>query len=516
MSESDRALTFRDFRIKAEKGREKPLLHIPYLSFKRGGITSIIGESGAGKTLTGLSIGGLLPKGLQATGEVIVSKGAGQSINVLKAGSREMRELRIFHLGFVMQQPLSAFNPVLRIGKQLTERLGKIQPDRSIQLKTLEKLLESTGFNDPARILNSYPHQLSGGQLQRVALIMAICTEPDILIADEPTSALDAKTGSDVLDLMIRLSRENNYNLLLITHDLQIAREKTDRIIVLKEGAVRFDGKAEDALNAEDTYTISLFKKYDLFYHSTILQPHIIKNGKRAPISSAGKVRLEQVSLQYRQTGLLSKSGGYLALKKIDLDFEPGCKVGIWGPTGSGKSSIAKILCGLESPTGGRLMFGEKPFINGLRDPDFPNIQMIFQDAVSSFNPARSIKRQLSDIYLGSRADEEERIGELMDKCGLEEELIDRLPSQLSGGQVQRFAIIRALLSKPEGIVFDEFVTTLDIHWKIEVIKLVQMLVLDKGINCWVVSHERKVLDHLCDEVIRIENGQLAGREITG
>ncbi len=514
MSESDRALTFKEFRIESKKGREKPLLYIPSLNFKRGEITSIIGESGAGKSLTGLSIGGLLPKGLHASGEIIVNSKASQSTNVFKAGTSELRELRVFQLGFVMQQPLSAFNPVLRIGRQLTERLQKFQPEPSLQHETLDELIKSTGFKDPNRILHSYPHQLSGGQLQRVALIMAICNEPDILIADEPTSALDAETGTEVLDLMISLSRKNNCNLLLITHDLQIARKKTDRIIVLKEGSVRFDGNPEGALQAEDAYTVSLFKKYDLFYHSTILQLRQITNEKKPP--AAGQVKLEQLSLQYRQTGILSTSGGFLALKNIDLDFKKGCKTGIWGPTGSGKSTLAKILCGLESPTSGRLMFGEKPFTNGLRDPDFPNIQMIFQDAASSFNPARSIKRQLSGIYRGSGTDEEEKIWALMEKCGLEEELIDRLPSQLSGGQLQRFAIIRALLTEPEGIVFDEFVTTLDIHWKIEVIKLVQTLVLNKGINCWVVSHERKVLDHLCDEVIRIENGQVAGREIPG
>ncbi|TVR89607.1 MAG: ABC transporter ATP-binding protein [Saprospirales bacterium] len=516
MSESDWALTFKEFRIESKKGQVKPLLHIPSLNFKRGEITSIIGESGAGKSLTGLSIGGFLPKGLHASGEIVVNSKAGQSINVLKAGTSELRELRVFQLGFVMQQPLSAFNPVLRIGKQLTERLQKFQPNRSIQLKTLDELLKSTGFKDPTRILNNYPHQLSGGQLQRVALIMAVSTEPDILVADEPTSALDSKTGTEVLDLMTELCRRKNCNLLLITHDLQIAREKTDRIVVLKEGTVRFDGSPAEAIHTEDEYTTSLFKKYDFFYHSTILQPGLIQNESKTPASAAGQVKLEQLSLQYRQTGILSTSGGFLALKNIDLDFKKGCKTGIWGPTGSGKSSLAKILCGLESPTSGRLLFGENPFIKGLRAPDFPNIQMIFQDAVSSFNPARSIKTQLSGIYRGSGKDEEERIWALMEKCGLEEELINRLPSQLSGGQIQRFAIIRALLTEPEGIVFDEFVTTLDIHWKIEVIKLLQTLVLNKGINCWVVSHERKVLDHLCDEIIRIENGQVAGREITG
>ena len=492
------------------------MLHIPYLSFERGEISSVIGESGAGKSLTGLSIGGLLPKGLHASGEVMVISGPGQVVDVFKAGRRRLRELRVFKLGFVMQQPLSAFNPVLRVGRQLTERLKKIHPQRSKQHKILDDLLQSTGFNEPERILNSYPHQLSGGQLQRVALIMAICTEPDILVADEPTSALDTETGTGVLDLMIGLCRAKNCNLLLITHDLQIAREKTDRILVLKEGEVRYDGTPKAVLKSDDKYTLSLFKKYDLFYHSRILQSEKISFGKRPLSTSSPKVQLEQLSLQYRQTGLLSKSGGFLALKNIDLDFEPGCRTGIWGPTGSGKSSLAKILCGLESPTAGSLKFGKENYQNGLRDPDFPNIQMIFQDAVSSFNPARTIKSQLKGIYRGSKTDERDRINQLMANCGLEEELIDRLPSQLSGGQVQRFAIIRALLTEPQGIVFDEFVTTLDIHWKIEVIKLVQTLVLNRGINCWVISHERKVLDHLCNEIIRMEDGEVADRQKHG
>jgi peptide/nickel transport system ATP-binding protein len=507
---SERILYFKEYRIEVNNGKEKPLLHLPELSMNSGEIVALIGESGAGKSLTGLSIGGLLPAGLKAEGRLGFSPSTGREIDVLRTGHRELQRLRALELGFVMQQPLTSFNPVLRIRKQLRERIGWKYKDADEQQRRLGELLKSLKFADTERILNSYPHQLSGGQLQRIALAMALCTKPSLIVADEPTSALDADTREEVLNLLIEACREKETALLLITHDLQLASKRADRIAVLKEGELKFDGRPDELQSTSEVYTRSLFKKYDLFYNNRIIHaPGMYKVG----IAASGSIGLNELSLEYWGPGIFSGGKKFAALKKISTDFKAGCRTGILGTTGSGKSSLAKILCGLESPTGGNIEFGDQRFTRGIKDPRFPNIQMIFQDAVSSFNPSRKIGTQILDIRVGS-VSIADRFFELMDKCGLDRNLAHRFPAQLSGGQVQRFAIIRALLTEPEGIVFDEFVTTLDIHWKIEVIRLVQELILSRGISCWVISHEKKVLEHLCDEIIRIEDGRIVEREI--
>lgn len=500
-------LYFEDFQVGLPY-QKKPLLQLNNWGLKKGEIHVLTGESGSGKSLTAQAILGLLKDKFILRGSIFFSSSESKKLEINSCSSHNLLSLRRKELGLVIQQPLSAFNPVKRIGPQLYERAMWIFPKRGDQLKESLFLLEKLQFEDPERILNSYPHQLSGGQLQRVAIAMATIVKPGLLIADEPGSALDKVTGEKVIHRLVEQTKNDHTTLLLITHDLESARRIADRITVIKDGHIQetIENKGEN-LSFSSAYAEDLFSKYYQYYNTD--QWSIFKNSNHKMVAHPLNPVIEDLSISYQSGNFFSRRKEVKALQGVSYSFDTP-NTGILGRTGSGKSTLGKVLCGLLPPSQGILKFNKQKFQSGIRDKSFPYIQMVFQDPQSAFNPVRKLGKQLKEV-VGKTKEKKELFSQMMEQSGIHADLLERHPSQLSGGQLQRLSIIRAVISKPDGIIFDEFVTALDIHWKIEITKMVSDQIFTKGIPYWIISHEKVVLDKLCSTIIQLEDGSIKG-----
>lgn len=490
---------------------DSPLVDIPDWKIPRGSTTAMIGESGAGKSLTALALLGICPGGLKLGGNVILSSKRGEleKMNMLEIEEKRRTILRRKFFGYVVQQPYSALNPRMKIGDQIAERIRfSSEPNSG---KGVIKWLEKAEIEEPERIARSYPHQLSGGQLQRAVIAMALCTQPEVIIADEPTSALDEENRNKILKTLVDQCKENHTTLLLITHDLSVTSEICDQLVVLKNGKLVYHGKGGPH-EKMDSYTQKLFRDYQQF-HSGQLNFNTNELETRPnfsainPVSANSEISLNNLTVSYKHGGLWGKKKYFRALGPLDQEFKSGCIIGILGPTGSGKSTLGKLLCGLVSPDErNQFYIGKTAMSRGLADPQFPRIQMIFQDAFSSFNPSRRLQPQMIQA-IPSGEKKLDYLYQLLEISGLDKSMLDRFPHQFSGGQIQRMAIVRALINRPQGLVFDEFVTGLDISWKIEIIKMVKKIILNTGMSIWIISHEKAVLQHLCNEWLVIEDG---------
>ncbi len=468
------------------------------LSVHRGERVAIVGESGSGKSTVVAAVLGLLaPSAHIPQGTIRL---AGQDARDPQA----LERLRGRTVGYVPQDPQSNLDPLRRIGTQVAEgprAHGLVSraeaPARAVSL------LEAAGVREPERRAAAFPHELSGGLRQRSLIAVGLSSEPRLLIADEPTSALDVTVQRGILDRLEETIAASGLALLFITHDLALAAERADRVIVMRHGRVVETGTAREVLSApQQEYTRELLAAAPALNTATAPAPR----GVAQPLLSVRELRRT------------FHSGGreFTAVDGVSFDLATGRTLGIVGESGSGKSTVARMLLRLTEPTSGTVSFdGVDPWsLHGQRLRAFRHeVQPVFQDPSSSLNPSYAVGTAIADplvIRGGMSAQERrDRVRELADLVGLPRELLGRRPAQLSGGQKQRVAIARALALRPRLIVLDEPVSALDVLVQARIVELLARLQQEIGVDYVFISHDLAVVRQLAHEVLVMHDGRV-------
>lgn len=485
---------------------EPPVRHIVEdISFNiiPGEMLCVVGESGSGKSVTSLAVMGLLPPGSlrTSTGRILV-----EGEDVLKASQARLRELRATRMAMIFQEPMTALNPVEKVGEQIDEVLRiHTKLSRAERRAKILEMLDAVHMPDVERIYDSYPHQLSGGQRQRVVISMALILEPKILIADEPTTALDVTTQKQILTLIRELQKKHNTAVLFITHDFGVVAEIADRIVVMNKGRVVEVGSRDDILaHPREPYTRMLVSSV----------PSLVPK-QRAALKSDIVLDLKELSKTYAGRGFFGRGRSIAAAQGVSLSVMKGEIVGIVGESGSGKSTVARCVVRLQDPTSGNiLVHGEdiaKASGSQLR-PVRRRVQIVFQDPYRSLNPRRRVGDSVIEglINFGQRRDEAlNRARELLGLVGLSEDAMERYPHQFSGGQRQRICIARALALDPDILVADEAVSALDVSVQAQVLKLLDEIRERIGIAVLFITHDLRVAAQICDTIVVMQHGRV-------
>ncbi|MER5800377.1 ABC transporter ATP-binding protein [Streptomyces mirabilis] len=459
------------------------------LSFRlaKGAALGLVGESGSGKSTVASALLGLhRGTGADVGGSVRVA-----GIDVQEASDAELRRLRGGKAAMVFQDPLSSLDPYYAVGDQIAEvyRVHVKASRRAARARAIE-VLDRVGIPDAARRARSRPHEFSGGMRQRALIAMALACEPDLLIADEPTTALDVTVQAQILDLLHTLREETGMGLLLVTHDVGVAAESVDEILVMRHGRAVEHGLVGAVLGAPaQAYTQELLGAV----------PRV--DAPRTASAVTEEVVLEASGLR-REFGRGKKA--FAAVDDVSLTIHRGETLGIVGESGSGKTTLGRMLVGLLEPTAGEIKPG-----GGVR----PDVQMVFQDPVSSLNPRRSVGESIADP-LRAQGERDEgrirgRVRELLKRVGLEAAHYDRYPHEFSGGQRQRVGIARALAADPRVIVCDEPVSALDVTTQAQVIALLAELQRELGLALVFVAHDLAVVRQVSDRVAVMRRGRI-------
>ncbi|SHM66701.1 ABC transporter ATP-binding protein [Roseibium suaedae] len=482
----------------------KPVLNGISFQIRAGETLCLVGESGSGKSVTSLAAMGLLPKSaLEVTGGRILL----QDRNLLDLSSRQMRDMRARHLSMVFQEPMTALNPVMRVGQQIEEVINThtrlSQKDR--QKKVLD-IMEQVHLPDVERIYRSYPHQLSGGQRQRIMIAMALILEPQLLIADEPTTALDVTTQRQILSLISELQAKHGTAVLFITHDMGVVAEIADTVQVMKHGEL-----------VEQAPVETLLRHPQMDYTRKLLQavPSLTPRPARETAAAASALTVQGLRKVYGASGWLVNREPTNAARDVSFEIPRGRTLGIVGESGSGKSTVARCIMRLIDPTEGSVKVGDLEIATlgraALR-PHRRHIQIVFQDPFRSLNPRWTVGRSLVEGPLNCGQDKQVAMAkarELLALVGLPADAIDRYPHQFSGGQRQRIAIARAIAMEPDVLVADEAVSALDVSVQDQVLKLLDELQQKLGIAILFITHDLRVAAQICDEVVVMQKGRI-------
>lgn len=502
-----------------------------------GEILGVVGESGAGKSMAGNAVIGLIsPPGRMSSGQVILH---GERIDTLHG--EDQRRLRGKHIGMVFQDPQTSLNPVLTIGQHLTETIRHHLPlsERQARQRAID-LLAEVDISDPASRFDQFPHQFSGGMRQRVAIALALCAEPSLLIADEPTTALDVSVQAQVIRVLRRICKEHGTAAMLITHDMGVIAEAADRVMVMYQGRVLETGPMHRVLHEpEAPYTRALMAaipslrtpmaRLPVPGESASAQGPSASHARRvseATKSPSGEAPLVEISGLSRDFDM---SGGWLsrvaarrpkrvlhAVQDVSFSIARGCSFGLVGESGSGKSTVARMIAGLTRPTSGSVVIDNKDRWADAASAAASRrrFQMIFQDPYASLNPRWRVRELLAEplevLDLTSGTEETEaRIQEALQRVRLSPDDMQRYPHQFSGGQRQRIAIARALVSRPEFIVCDEPTSSLDVSVQAQVLNLMKDLQDEFGLTYLLISHNLAVVRHMCETVGVMQHGRL-------
>ena len=540
---TDPLLAVRDLTISSAS---QTLVHPLNFAIAPGERVGLIGESGSGKSLTSSAVMGLLPSELTAQGEVAL---AGESGNLLTQSEKSFARLRGSRMSMVFQEPMSALNPLMRVGDQVAEvmRLHRTASGDAASKRAIE-LLDQVHLPDPSAAAKAYPHQLSGGQRQRIMLAIALANSPDLLICDEPTTALDVTVQSAVLDLIDEQVTARGTGLLFITHDLAVVARVCERVMVMNAGRVVETGTVDEIFTApQHEYTRGLLAASDLTATDSRGRLFTIATADQyagadqqataaeVPVTSeqthesapaaapepttasgaADLIEMTGVVKTFTRRAGLFRSHRVEALKGIDLSVRAGGRMGIVGESGSGKSTLLSILSGLEAPTAGAVRVGDV-----VVDPDDQSgltamrrdLQIVFQDPYASLDPRMSVAEIIGEPLRSMQVGRDERLGraeEMVEAVGLDLDALTRFPHQFSGGQRQRISIARALVTRPRILVADEPVSALDVSVRAQVLNLLADLVDDYSLTLVFVSHDLGVVRHLCSDVAVRRYGEI-------
>ena len=473
------------------------------LKIEPGQTMCLVGESGSGKSLSALATMGLLPPVLSPIAGSITLKGE----SLLDASPARMRALRATSMSMIFQEPMTALNPVARVGQQIEEVL-EFHSDLSkpARRRRVMEMMEAVHLPDVAKMYSSFPHQLSGGQRQRIMIAMALIMGPQLLIADEPTTALDVTTQAQILSLIRELREDHGAAVLFITHDMGVVSEIADDVTVLKLGEVMETQSVDNLLRHPKTdYTRDLLRSV----------PSQIPRMARDEQSDQIVLATGDLCKTYGGTGLFTKSREVKAVQDVSISLMKGRTLGIVGESGSGKSTVARCIMRLIDPTSGNIMVGGKDIARLSQKelkPQRKNIQIVFQDPMRSLNPRIEVGQSIIEGPLNygvPRADAIKRARELLELVGLPASAVDRFPHQFSGGQRQRIAIARALAMDPDVLVADEAVSALDVSVQAQVLDLLAELQERLGLGILFITHDLGVAAQICDEVMVMQHGRM-------
>ncbi|WP_147104068.1 dipeptide ABC transporter ATP-binding protein [Nesterenkonia populi] len=466
---------------------------------------AVVGESGSGKSTTASCVNGLLAANGSITAGSILFEGK----DLCTMSPREMRSIRGREIGLVPQDPMSNLDPLQRVGRQIKEALkvhglrGKAQVEERVV-----ELLDMVGIPEPRRRAKQFPHELSGGMRQRVLIAIGMACRPKLLIADEPTSALDVTVQRSILERMEELAEQMGTALLMITHDLELAAEHSDYVVVMKNGRVVEEGSAKHLLRSPShDYTRKLIQA------SPSLDSEPLVKVRGEDQSEDPLLVVDSLKKVYRTRG---GGGGFTAVEDSSFVIREGETIAIVGESGSGKSTTAKMVLGLEVPTEGDVLLRGTSLakMQGRSLVDFRRrVQPVFQNPYGSLDPyftvRDSIKEPLDIHEIGNPAQRQERVRCLLDLVALPPTLADRLPSELSGGQRQRVAIARALALDPELVVLDEAVSALDVVVQKQVLELLVRLQEELGLSYLFISHDLAVVRLISHRVHVMNQGYI-------
>ena len=476
----------------------------------RGEIVCVVGESGSGKSVTAHTVMGLNPKKQlkPVAGRVLLE---GQDL--LVKSDAEMRQLRGERMAMIFQEPMTALNPVMKVGDQIAEML-EIHTDMSASARAARVLavMRDVNLPDAEQMMHSYPHQLSGGQRQRIMIAMALALEPGLLIADEPTTALDVTTQAQILSLIKDIQASHGTGVLFITHDFGVVAEIADRVVVMQHGRIVEQGEAKQVLTKPNhPYTRMLMASVP-----SLTPP------KRKPVKSS-TVALETHNLDktYSSSGWLRAGRTVKAAQQVDLHVHRGETLGVVGESGSGKSTVARCIVRLVDPTGGDVLIDGNN-IAGLSPsamrPYRRDVQIVFQDPYRSLNPRRTVGQSIVEGPMNfglSQADALERARELMRVVGLQPEALERFPHQFSGGQRQRICIARALAMEPTVLIADEAVSALDVSVQAQVLELLDDVRKKFDLAMLFITHDLRVAAQICDRIMVMQHGIVVEQGVT-
>lgn len=527
------------------EGRVNEVLKGIDLTINKGEIVGLVGESGSGKSVTGLTILGLLPKSTaKINGSIQFHQG--EKVNeIVGLDDQGFKGIKGKAISMIFQEPMSSLNPVFTCGYQVDEmtRLHLKYSKSQAKEATLE-LFKKVGLPDPQRIYESYPHQISGGQIQRVMIAMAISCNPDLLIADEPTTALDVTIQKKILDLLLEIRDEFGISILFISHDLGVIRSITDRVYVMYRGQIVEEGITERLLSdPKHLYTKGLIackpplhsklerlpvvsdfvkieeKEGQFTFGQAEEKKGIIKNERLGQIDEQNLLEVKDLVVKYPlKRNFWGKVTSYLnAVDGISFEIKKGESLGVVGESGCGKSTLGRTLVNLEKSASGSAFLG---ITDLFRQSDAQwkktakKIQIIFQDPYSSLNPKMKIGEAIIEPMLvhglfKNGAERKDRLKQLLDQVGLISSHADRYPHEFSGGQRQRISIARALALEPELLICDESVAALDVSVQSQVLNLLKDLKEELGLSMLFITHDMSVVNFIADRIFVMNKGQI-------
>ncbi|SDT10733.1 dipeptide ABC transporter ATP-binding protein [Microterricola viridarii] len=489
------------------------------LRIDAGETVGLVGESGSGKSLTARAVIGLLPDGARTSGSVRL----GQT-EVLGASVTQLLDLRRHTASMIFQDPRAGINPMRTIGDHLTEALRLCEGKSTAEAKTrATELLAAVRLPRPDDHMNQYPHELSGGMLQRVMIAGALTSSPQLLICDEPTTALDVTTQAEIVAVLAEQRASRGMGMLFITHDLNLAASLCDRVYVMSAGRVEEHGTARAVFGSPQTpYTRRLIEATPSIALSAAETAELAQR-ESAPAVAGGAqaaepmLEVEGLCKSYRRRGKAPVD----AVKSISVSIPRGGALGVVGESGSGKSTLARMIVGLESADAGGIRVDGRdrttvPHTRAERLAHARSVQMVFQDPYLSLDPRIAAGRSIEDaLRLHSKLDSRaarSRVLELLDQVGLAAQYADARPRTLSGGQRQRVAIARALAIEPDVLVMDEATSALDVSVQAQVLDLVADIRTERGLTVLFISHDLAVVRRVCEETVVMKSGEVVER----
>tara|TARA_B100000579_G_scaffold55948_1_gene39703 strand:+ start:54 stop:1739 length:1686 start_codon:yes stop_codon:yes gene_type:complete len=507
-------------------------------SLERGEILGIVGESGSGKSTIANAIINLIdPPGEITDGSIKIDN------EEICNNEEIIQKARGKKIGFVFQDPQTSLNPLFKIKDQLIETIQthlKLNYDQALQRSI--QLLNEVGIEDAEKRIEDYPHQFSGGMRQRVVIALAISCEPDLIIADEPTTALDVSIQYQILQLLKDLTKKRNLGVIIITHDMGVIAETTNKVIIMRNGVIVEYGLTKDVLTNPKSNEgksliisvpptnkkISRFKLInpeggEITNESLNLTNSIIQNwGKRA-VTKDKLLEIKNLTKIFDSDSIIKSKKEITALKALDnvsFNIFEGESFGLVGESGSGKSTIAKIITNLIKPTSGEVFY-ENISLNQKNNNKFRGqIQMIFQDPYSSLNPRFKVKNIIAEPikFFQKNLDKktiENNVNDLIDIVGMTRQSLDRYPHEFSGGQRQRISIARALATRPRLLICDEPTSALDVSIQAQILNLLKDLQEQLNLTILFISHDLPVIRQMCDRIAVLKNGNLCEIENT-